>query len=341
MHVHLVGECESRTQLAERLQRLLEQRHALAVRRFAAAKTGEALRARWLEEKSGPDIAGALWAVLTHPRCDVALTNEVYGHIHMMQHQVSNRARADRQELDALRGENLRLKREWSEREAEAAARMAQKNLELERARARLEELESRYRGKESMTAALFARLARTQQPDAAGREALHRATKRAEAAEQRCAELGRVMEQLRAELAEARRAPSEPVEPAETCACGHGEERLLDEAALSDRCVLCVGGKHNLVEAYRGLVERCGGRFVHHDGGLEDNPHRLEASLAGADVVICQAGCVSHNAYWRVKGYCKRTGKQCVYLKNASVSSFARGIVQAATVAPPQASEE
>lgn len=38
-----------------------------------------------------------------------------------------------------------------------------------------------------------------------------------------------------------------------------------------------------------------------------------LEASLTAADLVICQTGCVSHNAYWRVQDHCKRTGKPCV----------------------------
>ncbi|AUA57935.1 Uncharacterized protein conserved in bacteria (DUF2325) [Achromobacter spanius] len=38
-----------------------------------------------------------------------------------------------------------------------------------------------------------------------------------------------------------------------------------------------------------------------------------LEASLVAADLVICQTGCVSHGAYWRVKDHCTRTGKQCV----------------------------
>ncbi len=39
----------------------------------------------------------------------------------------------------------------------------------------------------------------------------------------------------------------------------------------------------------------------------------RLEASLQAADLVICQTGCLSHGAYWRVQDHCKRTGKACV----------------------------
>ncbi len=38
-----------------------------------------------------------------------------------------------------------------------------------------------------------------------------------------------------------------------------------------------------------------------------------LENSLAAADLVICQTGCLSHGDYWRVEDHCKRTGKSCV----------------------------
>ena len=48
---------------------------------------------------------------------------------------------------------------------------------------------------------------------------------------------------------------------------------------------------------------------------------------MAAADIVICQAGCISHNAYWRVKDLCKRSGKTCMFVKNGSVSSFERVI--------------
>lgn len=39
----------------------------------------------------------------------------------------------------------------------------------------------------------------------------------------------------------------------------------------------------------------------------------RLDASLAAADLVICQTGCISHDEYWRVQDHCRRTGKPCI----------------------------
>jgi len=38
-----------------------------------------------------------------------------------------------------------------------------------------------------------------------------------------------------------------------------------------------------------------------------------LDSSLAAADLVICQTGCISHDEYWRVQDHCRRTGKPCI----------------------------
>ena len=44
-----------------------------------------------------------------------------------------------------------------------------------------------------------------------------------------------------------------------------------------------------------------------------------LENSLQAADLVICQTGCISDGAFWRVQDHCKRTGKPCVLLDASS----------------------
>ncbi len=85
----------------------------------------------------------------------------------------------------------------------------------------------------------------------------------------------------------------------------------------LADPAVLCVGGRTASLPLYRDIVERIRGRFIHHDGGDQESLAKLDATLAAADLVICQTGCISHNAYWRVKDHCKRTGKQCVFMEN------------------------
>lgn len=51
-----------------------------------------------------------------------------------------------------------------------------------------------------------------------------------------------------------------------------------------------------------------------------------LESSLADANLVICQVGCLSHGAYWRDKhDQCRRSGQTCVLVQSDSVLNAAR----------------
>ena len=104
---------------------------------------------------------------------------------------------------------------------------------------------------------------------------------------------------------------PSEPPSPAD----------------LREKAVLCVGHEEEAPSSLaRQLVEIAGGRYLHHDGGDDDaDDPALEASLRAADLVICQTGCVSHGAYWRVQDHCRRTGKPCVLVGESQPMMFVR----------------
>ena len=88
-------------------------------------------------------------------------------------------------------------------------------------------------------------------------------------------------------------------------------------------KAVLCIGQDAPASNATQRVVERAGGQFLHHDGADADDAAELEASLRAADLVICQTGCISHNAYWRVQDHCKRTGKQCVLVNEPQPLRF------------------
>jgi hypothetical protein len=102
-------------------------------------------------------------------------------------------------------------------------------------------------------------------------------------------------------------------------------------QADVREKAVLYVGSY--LTQAADGAlmaqqaVEQAGGRFLHHAGGDDgaDDVAALEAGLVAADLVICQTGCVSHDAYWRVHDHCKRTGKQCVLVDQPQAMHFVR----------------
>lgn len=95
--------------------------------------------------------------------------------------------------------------------------------------------------------------------------------------------------------------------------------------AGVREKSVLYVG--HVSGKAPGQAIEQAGGRFLHHAGGDDgvDDVAALEASLVAADLVICQTGCVSHDAYWRVHDHCQRTGKQCVLVGQPQAMLFVR----------------
>lgn len=150
-----------------------------------------------------------------------------------------------------------------------------------------------------------------------------------------RQAELEAHNAQLRQQLGEMQRSPSPREKESTLVLAAERQSDAVKEVPITfhlrEKTVLCVGGRNGNVANYRDVIERAGGHFAHHDGGLEDNQGALDSVLAAADLVICQTGCISHNAYWRVKDFCKRTGKQCVFVENPSTSSLTRSLQQIA----------
>lgn len=97
--------------------------------------------------------------------------------------------------------------------------------------------------------------------------------------------------------------------------------------ANLREKAVLCLGRDEPGADFARRMVEVAGGQFILHAVADRDQDDAaLEASLVAADLVICQAGCVSHDAYWRVQDHCRRTGKECVLVDQPRVLDFLRG---------------
>jgi Uncharacterized protein conserved in bacteria (DUF2325) len=329
LHTTAVGACAERGEFSELLQRRLEKRFAATVRRLAAARTPEALRKLWQDTMlAGAEIPGALWAAWTHPACDAQLEQEIYGDIHMIQHQVGSSVRADLGELRRLRDEGAELRRQLSATRADAEAARCEKAAGTKNLGRHIVELRAELAGRDARIANLAAQLDRLQEtlPDLADRQALAR---RATDVDARAITLGRQVAELQSDLDRLQRrmdlAGKDAIQTADD-----GPAEMATESDLSGKCVLCVGGRTGAIDAYRKAVEGRGGRFLHHDGGLEESVHRIDAALAAADLVICQAGCISHNAYWRVKEQCKRTGKRCIFVKASGASGFERVVAAA-----------
>jgi len=343
LHCGVIAECRTRTPLAERVHKALDARHAVALQRAARLKTEQDLAAWWQTQTTGRDLPGAFWALLTHPRCTPALEDRVLGQVHMLQHQLGAATRADTQRLVDLADENHVLGRQLAHAQARAAQQAAEHAQEMDAMQRLVVRLRAEALLRTTEAQGLRADLQQLREASASlpARSALAdenlRLQARWHAQQHRVARMHDELLQLRTQaqrhadaqawpqgLALARATPPNETAPPAGLPPGPPGPPV---PPLPNRAVLCVGGRSASVPAYRQLIEDTGGRFLHHDGGVEDSAARLDATLAAADLVICQTGCISHDAYWRVKDHCKRTGKRCVYVETPSRHALARAL--------------
>ncbi|MBX9817749.1 MAG: DUF2325 domain-containing protein [Burkholderiaceae bacterium] len=335
VHAGAVSEAARRCKLSELMQAELDARYAREIQTFKAAKNALALAELWIKYLKAGDVAGAFWAALSHPRCDVPLQEAMCKDLHMFQHQAGAGVRLEMARFNALAEENAVLGRELGKVQERITRVMAQKTADMERLQSELLQARAESIAKDSRMA-FMAQDLEALQATIPQLEERQRLQKRLDQVTQRQQELEAHNAELRRRLAVAERVASERAvverSAAESVAVQDVQAVVVQ---LHQKVVLCVGGRSGNIANYRDVVERVGGKFAHHDGGVEDNASVLDANLAAADLVICQTGCISHNAYWRVKDFCKRTGKRCVFVENPSASSLERGLVQMALAKP------
>lgn len=338
IHSYFVSCCKEPSRIARLVTKKLDRKYAAKLRRYGSCKDDDAIRTLWVEDREHGDIPGPFWAVISHAHTSTRLRTEVFGEVHMLSHLVGSANRADIRRLSDLEAEQERL--------THAMQRM--KTVFADRVRALQGE-----------------RNAMADQVDALKRE-MHSLSTRKEDAVPPENKTGETLQELEAEMlrreldeawrernevfklleAESRRLEYLESENRELAA----ENRVLEEEIarlleksyakcpdgcagkcpcpdLCGMCVLYVGGRTGLVPQYRALVESRGGTLIHHDGGMEEAPKRLESVLAQADAVVCPVDCVSHEACTIVKSYCKRALKPCFMMRTAGISSLAKTV--------------
>ncbi len=325
LHCLAVSEAKRRGALSEALHKDLERRFAGPLRHASALKSTDALGAWWREQRDDGHMPGALWAVLTHPRCDTVLESQVLADVHMLQHQRGAAQRVDLARFEALQAENAALRQDLEGLRRRAQQQTAELQAQLDRLQSEAMRQRAEAIGRDTALAALRDEL-QALDAQAPGSKSRAELLRQLQTQAERVVSLEHALTRARHE---GRREPQHVPEPVRAPAGGEDALPVAETPPpLGDRAVLCVGGRPASVPLYRHIVERCGGRFLHHDGGDEHNVQRLDATLSAADLVICQAGCVSHDAYWRVKEHCKRHGKRCVFVDNPGSASLRRALV-------------
>ncbi|APW48336.1 hypothetical protein RA876_09635 [Rhodoferax antarcticus] len=330
LHSGAVSECRKRTVLADGMQRELEKRYAMQLRQAARLKQVEAL-SDWWAQCATTDLAGALWATLTHPRCTPKLEAQILAEVHMLQHQVGTTQPTDNQRLHQLAQDKTQLAAALAQAQARTQQVSRDRHERLQAQQRQIAQLKAELTARDStvkqlretvqtLSATTNSVCQRNQANEVALQAQRINALERSlQNTEHECQRRGRVIDAQAAAL----RGHATAENPARQPVASATKEAIR----LENRAVLCVGGRTASVPHYRHIVESTGGRFLHHDGGEEESLTKLDSTLVAADLVICQTGCISHNAYWRVKDYCKRTGKQCVYVETSGTTGLKRAL--------------
>jgi hypothetical protein len=324
VHGQAVGLAARHDRPAKMLNKALDLRHGLVIRQFEKAGSEAELTALWGEARQRGDIPAGYWALLTHALASDALIRRVFGEVHMLSHLVGAANRADIRRLSQLEEENAAL-REKLERQQlqhhdtltshearilELTELLAQRPAEDARDRTQdssgvleqlASDLERRLGAETRRRSALEERLQRCQ-------EELSAEQSRSTAAQEREAVLRREIEALERVIASSEPAESSAKPPA---------------AALDGLALLYVGGRPKQVWQARAAVEGLGGRFLHHDGGIDDNGALLAGLVSRADLAAFPVDCISHDAAGMVKRLCRQSAKPFLPLRSSGAGSL------------------
>jgi hypothetical protein len=322
------------------IHKVLDRKFATAVAQFDHAATAEAVRKLWREARERGEVPGAYWAAMTHPATTPETLRGIFGEVHMLSHLMGAANRADIHRLQALEHERRLL-------QEELAALQHQQREQMETNEARGRELLARIAELESARAAAAERVVAGADEDRGTlertvkelRERLERQAgrmahleRRAAGFEQAAAAAQSEVEKWQDEMNRLREENRQLDHVLAAClAEGEADEGAAPARDLSRRCVLYVGGRGQQIPHFRALVEQWNGRFLHHDGGLQDGSDSLAGSLARADAVLFPVDCISHKGYLKLKQLCRRQGTLYLPMRTSSLAAFARALGEVA----------
>ncbi|MCO6429093.1 DUF2325 domain-containing protein [Nitrosomonas communis] len=340
LHVEMVERVATRNRVSEAIQKHLDSKYQISLTRFESAKTDTEVFTLWKECFAHGEIAGALWAALTHKRVSDETRGKIYADIHMHSHQMGAGQAADTRRLAQLEKDYAELetamqlqKQHHARIEAKLRQRLQEALAESERLRRNQKEvatLQTRLAAIESgktiteMGQRLVQLTLENEQLKSTARQASH-LTQLLQDANSQITTLAHECKVLATE----REALETLLLSDNSCEISYGYLNTHSTPKIKNCCVVCVGGRVAQLPQYRLLAEQMGIRLIHHDGGQQDALSRLPEMINSADAAICPTDCVSHAAYYQLKRLCKRNGKPCLLFKGKGISSFASALTR------------
>ncbi len=333
LHAIAVTAVGRNSETAKQIQKSLDQRHKPAISSFGRAGNPDELRQFWADASQGADIPGAYWALLTHPLTTHEIVRHAFGDVHMLSHLVGASNRADIHRLHELERKTASLEetieRQQNQlrdgivaREAKIRELNAALSMRIERERSGMPD-DADHSSELSTLDALVADL----------RKQLDLEIRRRERAEKKAQDLAAahaVGDATRIKMEEELAGLRDELEAAEDGLAAFPERDVQHETQgrnFAGLTILYVGGRTHHIASLRSLIERASGRFIHHDGGIEESSDLLPGLVSRADIAVCPVDCVSHAAALMVKRLCRQDGKPFIPLRTSGIASLLRAI--------------
>lgn len=340
-HVHgtAVSHANTKNRVSEIIQKTLEAKYCQEIITFSRISGEAGLREVWSGSLAKGRIAGEYWSIMTHPDAPRGLLECAFGEVHMLSHINGASKRGSIQEIQHLHEtiaklesekRNLRDRIKCLEKRETSNLRDLQKIESLEKENFHLKQQNESLQNGETI-ARIFGELkilANLYETEKYNRE---KAEHRIHQFEKQVRDLEKKHEILERE--QAMRETNAPFtgehEDAlpDTSGCGPCSNREHACRALNGKHILYVGGKPSSIPHFKTVVEKNGGVFIHHDGGMENSFSMLAEVIKKADTIFCPLDCISHNACKIIKRMCARNQKECILLRSSGMSSFSRAL--------------
>lgn len=330
--------------VSKMLNKKLENKFARDIRLVNQKYSDPELITFWKKAKSSGDVAGPYWALVTQPATSEQVLDLIYGDIHMLSHLAGASCRIEQQILKQTQAQNIELQQTLNQSRKKTMMQQSEKETVMRKLEA---EEKAHTQTQKKLTASQnqlqeIARKTETislqnlidklsdqlSKANMDNRQAQKAAMDNKKTILQLERQVQRLNSRLEKQMENWWQHPAEEAE--KTCPIsGENNGARCPHPDLCGRKILYVGGRINSCPHLKSATETVNGCFIYHDGGLEENPHKLTAALQQADVVFFPTDCVSHEASNRVKDFCNRAKKPLVQLKSSGVSSFKESLHQ------------
>jgi len=317
IHGFAVREAGSDGNFSRSLTKLLNRRFEGALRLMARAITADDAISTWQSLRESGQIAAGYWAIMSLSSVPTAVKKRVFGEVHMLSHLNGQGANELASRLAATERRIVELESRLHRAEASKSDALAERDAARAHALARAE----RAPPAESKPP-VDVNLQRLSKRLAKCERALIVARARARLAESGGDVIPRMVAAGRAIGAGS---------PAEITSDVSSPNALPVSRGPSLSRILYLGGRASVVPHLREVARRHAADVVHHDGGVEDNPHRIGELVSRCDAVVCPIDCVSHGACRMAKAICRRLNKQFVPISTASRSGFDQALARLA----------